>query len=72
MYALLNCPEGYCDIDQKKKGRGGEELMQKHSPFLLRHARVNADGRKVALHQKLVQLCSTAHTLHEDDHLVEV
>jgi hypothetical protein len=33
---------------------------------------MDTDGRKVALHQQFIQLCSTAHTLHKDDNLIEV
>lgn len=41
-------------------------------PLLLRHARVDADGREVALNQQLVQLRCAVDGLHEDDHLVEI
>jgi hypothetical protein len=33
---------------------------------------VDTNGRKVALHQQLIQLRSTAHTLHKDHNLIEV
>ncbi len=33
---------------------------------------MDTDGRKVALHQQFIQLCSTAHALHKDHNLIEV
>jgi hypothetical protein len=33
---------------------------------------VDTNGRKVALHQQLIQLRSTAHALHKDHNLIEV
>ncbi len=48
------------------------ETLTRYIPLLLWHARMDTDGRKVALHQQFIQLCSTAHTLHKDDNLIEV
>ncbi len=46
--------------------------LTRYKPLFLWHARVDTNGRKVALHQQLIQLRSTAHTLHKDHNLIEV
>ena len=46
--------------------------VQKHKPLFLRHARMDADWREVALHKKFVQLSSSTHTLYKDDNLVKI
>ncbi len=48
------------------------ETLNRYIPLLLWHSWMDTDGRKVALHQQFIQLCSTAHTLHKDDNLIEV
>ena len=51
----------------------GDKIIPRivHLPLLLRHSRVNADRRKVALHQKLVQFGCSRDRLDKDTDLVE-
>mmetsp|Transcript_5571 Transcript_5571/g.12646 ORF Transcript_5571/g.12646 Transcript_5571/m.12646 type:complete len:470 (-) Transcript_5571:8-1417(-) len=47
------------------------ELLISHNAVLLIQARVDRNGREIALHQELVQSNRPLHGLHEYDHLVE-
>lgn len=48
------------------------ELLIPRQPLLLIHGTVDGNGRKVLFHQKLCQRHATLHSLHKDDHLVEL
>ena len=47
-------------------------LDPENQPLLLRHARVNANGREVALDEELVELVRPLHRLHKDHDLVKL
>lgn len=41
-------------------------------PLFLRHARVDAYGGKITLHQQLIQLSCPINTFNKNNHLIEV
>ena len=55
-----------------RERREGEKKTKRCIPFLLGHARVDTDGRKIALHQELIELCGPTHALYKYDNLIEV